>query len=61
MRAHNESVNRIDFITGRYEITTSYAPGEMIMVVQHNGSSLRVRKLQHLTSTRPTVTQRRAT
>ena len=46
VREHNESVSRIDFITERDEITTSYAPGEMIEVVQHDGSSLRFRKLQ---------------
>lgn len=46
VREHNESVNRIDFITGREEITASYAPGEVIEVMQHDGSSLRFRKLQ---------------
>ena len=46
VREHNESVSRIDFITERDEITTSYAPGEVIEVVQHDGSSLRFRKLQ---------------
>ncbi len=46
VREHNESVSRIDFISPRDEITTSYAPGEMIDVLQHDGSSLRFRKLK---------------
>ena len=45
VREHNEAVSRIDFISAREEITTSYAPGEVIDVVQHDGSSLRFRKL----------------
>ncbi len=46
VREHNESVSRIDFISPRDEITTSYAPGEVIDVLQHDGSSLRFRKLK---------------
>ncbi|HEY8554502.1 MAG TPA: 2-oxoacid:ferredoxin oxidoreductase subunit beta, partial [Burkholderiales bacterium] len=45
VREHNEAVNRIDFIEGRPEITADYAPGEVIEVVQHDGSRLRLRKL----------------
>lgn len=45
VREHNEAVSRIDFISAREEITTRYAPGEVIDVVQHDGSSLRFRKL----------------
>ncbi|MES2687979.1 MAG: 2-oxoacid:ferredoxin oxidoreductase subunit beta [Pseudomonadota bacterium] len=46
VREHNEAVSRIDFISPRDEITTSYAPGEVIEVLQHDGSPLRFRKLQ---------------
>ena len=46
VREHNESVSRIDFISARDEITASYAPGEVIDVQQHDGASLRLRKLR---------------
>jgi 2-oxoglutarate ferredoxin oxidoreductase subunit beta len=45
VREHNEAVNRIDFITGRDPITTDYAPGTVQEVVQHDGSILRLRKV----------------
>jgi 2-oxoglutarate ferredoxin oxidoreductase subunit beta len=45
VRQHNEAVNRLDFIEGREEITTDYAPGEVTTVTQHDGSVLRLRKL----------------
>ena len=45
VREHNEAVSRIDFISTHEEITTSYAPGEMVEVEQHDGSVLRLRKL----------------
>ena len=45
VRAHNEAVNRLDFIEGREEITADYAAGEVISVTQHDGSVLRLRKL----------------
>ncbi len=46
VREHNEAVNRIDFITPRKEITAGYEPGSVIDVAQHDGSVLRLRKLQ---------------
>ncbi len=46
VREHNEAVSRIDFITPRSEITTDYAPGELVQVPQHDGTVLRLRKLQ---------------
>ncbi len=46
VREHNEAVSRIDFITGRQEITTSYEPGSVVEVEQHDGSRLRLRKLR---------------
>ena len=45
VRQHNEAVSRIDFITPGQEITTQYAPGEVVDVEQHDGTVLRLRKL----------------
>lgn len=45
VREHNEAVSRIDFITGRDEITATIAPGEVVDVEQHDGTVLRLRKL----------------
>ena len=46
VREHNEAVNRIDVIPTRQEIVVDYAPGEVLEVTQHDGSVLRLRKLQ---------------
>ncbi|MEQ1753856.1 MAG: 2-oxoacid:ferredoxin oxidoreductase subunit beta [Micropepsaceae bacterium] len=45
VREHNESVNFIDLIEGRDEITVEYAPGEVQEVEQHDGSIIRLHKL----------------
>ena len=45
MREHNESVSRIDFIPKRSEITADYAEGDTIEVEQHDGTFLKLRKL----------------
>ena len=45
VRAHNEAVNRLDFMPRRDAIIAAYAPGEVIEVTQHDGSVLRLRKL----------------
>jgi len=45
VREHNEAVNRIDFISSRDEITTSYEPGSVQDVMQHDGSVIRLRKV----------------
>jgi 2-oxoglutarate ferredoxin oxidoreductase subunit beta len=45
VRAHNDAVNRLDFITSRDEITVDYAPGTVETVTQHDGSVLRLRKV----------------
>ncbi len=45
VREHNEAVSRIDFITSRNEITTDYLPGSVVDVEQHDGMTLRLRKL----------------
>ena len=45
VRAHNEAVNFLDFISPRDEITTSYAPGEVRSIVMHDGGTIRLRKV----------------
>ena len=45
VRAHNEAVNRLDIIEGREEITTDYAAGTSVHVQQHDGTWLRLRKV----------------
>jgi len=45
LREHNEAVNRLDVILPRQPITADYAPGVVEEVVQHDGSTLRLRKL----------------
>jgi 2-oxoglutarate ferredoxin oxidoreductase subunit beta len=45
VRAHNEAVNRLDIILGREPIEAEYAPGTVVEVRQHDGSTLRLRKL----------------
>jgi 2-oxoglutarate ferredoxin oxidoreductase subunit beta len=46
VREHNEAVNRMDVITPRAPITADYKPGELNEVRQHDGSILRLRKLE---------------
>ena len=45
VREHNASVNRLDVILGRQEITVDYQPGEVELVTQHDGSVLKLSKL----------------
>ena len=45
VREHNEAVSRIDFISGREEITADYPAGSVVEVEQHDGMTLRLRKL----------------
>jgi len=45
IRQHNEAVSRIDFMTPGEEVTTEYAPGQVVDVPQPDGSTLRLRKL----------------
>jgi 2-oxoglutarate ferredoxin oxidoreductase subunit beta len=45
VREHNDAVNRMDVILPRAEIAVDYAEGRMIEVEQHDGSLLRLRKL----------------
>jgi 2-oxoglutarate ferredoxin oxidoreductase subunit beta len=45
VRAHNEAVNKLDVILGREPIETSYEPGAIFEVTQHDGTILRLRKL----------------
>jgi 2-oxoglutarate ferredoxin oxidoreductase subunit beta len=45
VREHNEAVNRIDVIPTKQEIVVDFAEGELVEVEQHDGSVLRLRKL----------------
>jgi 2-oxoglutarate ferredoxin oxidoreductase subunit beta len=45
VREHNEAVNRIDVIPTKQEIVVDFAEGELVDVEQHDGSVLRLRKL----------------
>ncbi|MEZ5889075.1 MAG: 2-oxoacid:ferredoxin oxidoreductase subunit beta [Xanthobacteraceae bacterium] len=45
VRAHNEAVNRLDFISPRSPIAVNYAPGSVELVEQHDGSIVALRKL----------------
>ena len=45
MRAHNEAVNRLDYIDAREPIIVDYEPGTVSEVTLHDGSSLRLAKL----------------
>ena len=45
VREHNEAVNRIDVIPTRQEIIVDFAEGDLLEVEQHDGSFLRLRKL----------------
>ncbi len=45
VREHNEAVNRLDFISSRSELTAAYAPGDAQDVLLHDGSTVRLRKL----------------
>jgi 2-oxoglutarate ferredoxin oxidoreductase subunit beta len=45
VRAHNEAVNRIDFIDLAPEIHAEPAPGDTLELLQHDGSTMRLRKL----------------
>jgi 2-oxoglutarate ferredoxin oxidoreductase subunit beta len=45
VRQHNESVSKIDFMPQRSEITAEYASGDVIEVEQHDGTFLRLRKV----------------
>ena len=45
VRAHNDAVNRLDFMPKREAIVADYSPGEVIEITMHDGSVLRLRKL----------------
>ena len=45
VREHNDAVNQLDVITMHKEITTQYEPGTVQEVLQHDGSVIRLRKL----------------
>jgi 2-oxoglutarate ferredoxin oxidoreductase subunit beta len=45
VREHNEAVNQLDVMLPRAEIAVDYAAGDSIAVEQHDGSVLRLHKL----------------
>jgi 2-oxoglutarate ferredoxin oxidoreductase subunit beta len=45
VREHNEAVNRLDFWPSREAITVDYSEGGVIEVPQHDGSIIKLRKL----------------
>jgi 2-oxoglutarate ferredoxin oxidoreductase subunit beta len=45
VRAHNEAVNRLDFLPARSEITVDHEPGTVASVKQHDGSVIKLSKL----------------
>jgi len=45
VREHNEVVNRLDFMPLRKEITADYEPGKVENIVQHDGSVIRLHKV----------------
>jgi 2-oxoglutarate ferredoxin oxidoreductase subunit beta len=45
VREHNDAVNRIDFIEPKAEIKANYEPGTVLTVKQHDGSILKLSKL----------------
>lgn len=45
VREHNEAVNRLDVIPPRAPIAAEYGEGRLIEVAQHDGTVLRLRKL----------------
>ena len=45
VRAHNAALNTLDFITGRAPITADYDAGKTEVVKLHDGSSLRLHKI----------------
>jgi len=46
VREHNEAVNRLDFWPSREAITVDYSAGGVVDVPQHDGSVIKLRKLQ---------------
>ncbi|HET9047872.1 MAG TPA: 2-oxoacid:ferredoxin oxidoreductase subunit beta [Chiayiivirga sp.] len=45
IRDHNQALCRMDFISGREEISVDYPPGSVHEVTQHDGSVLRLHKV----------------
>lgn len=45
VREHNEAVNFLDVITGRAPIKLDQEPGSLALVQQHDGATLRLRKI----------------
>ena len=46
VREHNDAVNKLDVMIPREAITAEYEPGTVVDVTQHDGSTIRLRKLE---------------
>ena len=46
VREHNDAVNRLDVMIPRTEITADYGAGAAVDVTQHDGSVIRLRKIE---------------
>jgi 2-oxoglutarate ferredoxin oxidoreductase subunit beta len=46
VREHNDAVNMLDVMIARTEITAEYEPGTTVDVTQHDGSTIRLRKIE---------------
>jgi len=47
IREHNQAMNCTDYIPQKSEITTEYAEGETVDVAMHDGSTMRLHKLEN--------------
>lgn len=56
VREHNDAVNQLDVMLPRTEIVVDYAVGDTIEVEQHDGSVLRLRKLDEAYDARNRLT-----
>ena len=45
VRQHNEAMDRLDFVPGRQEITADYGEGQTVPVTMHDGSVMRLHKI----------------
>jgi 2-oxoglutarate ferredoxin oxidoreductase subunit beta len=45
IRAHNEALNQLDFVTTRAPLTAEYAPGSTAQVRLHDGSTVTLKKI----------------
>jgi len=56
VREHNAAINQMDVILPRAEVVVDYAAGDVVSVEQHDGSILRLRKLDEAYDPRDRLT-----